>query len=80
MYIIEQGLRRTHVERMKLDSSKYPLLALVDEPAQLRQLPQPQLGKLSDELRDYLLNSVSQSSGHLASGLGWYQYLRLSMI
>ena len=55
---------------MKLDSSKYPLLALVDEPAQLRQLPQPQLGKLSDELRDYLLNSVSQSSGHLASGLG----------
>lgn len=70
MYIIEQGLRRTHVERMKLDSSKYPLLALVDEPAQLRQLPQPQLGKLSDELRDYLLNSVSQSSGHLASGLG----------
>ncbi|CAM4098437.1 1-deoxy-D-xylulose-5-phosphate synthase [Pseudoalteromonas byunsanensis] len=55
---------------MKLDSSKYPLLALVDEPKQLRQLPQHKLNTLSDELRDYLLNSVSQSSGHFASGLG----------
>jgi 1-deoxy-D-xylulose-5-phosphate synthase len=55
---------------MKLDSSKYPLLALADEPQQLRQLPQNKLTALSDELRDYLLNSVSQSSGHFASGLG----------
>ncbi|MCF6436795.1 1-deoxy-D-xylulose-5-phosphate synthase [Pseudoalteromonas sp. MMG022] len=55
---------------MKLDSSKYPLLTLVDEPKQLRQLPQHKLSTLSDELRDYLLNSVSQSSGHFASGLG----------
>ena len=55
---------------MKLDSSKYPLLALIDEPSQLRQLPQHKLMALSDELRAYLLDSVSQSSGHLASGLG----------
>ncbi|WP_462173808.1 1-deoxy-D-xylulose-5-phosphate synthase [Pseudoalteromonas xiamenensis] len=55
---------------MKLDSSKYPLLTLVDEPHQLRSLPQDKLQALSNELRDYLLNSVSQSSGHLASGLG----------
>ncbi|KJZ03118.1 1-deoxy-D-xylulose-5-phosphate synthase [Pseudoalteromonas sp. CO348] len=55
---------------MKLDSSKYPLLALIDDPSQLRQLPQHKLSVLSDELREYLLNSVSQSSGHLASGLG----------
>ncbi|WMN59241.1 1-deoxy-D-xylulose-5-phosphate synthase [Pseudoalteromonas xiamenensis] len=55
---------------MKLDSSKYPLLTLVDEPHQLRSLPQDKLQAFSNELRDYLLNSVSQSSGHLASGLG----------
>ncbi|MDW7547605.1 1-deoxy-D-xylulose-5-phosphate synthase [Pseudoalteromonas peptidolytica] len=55
---------------MKLDSSKYPLLALIDEPSQLRQLPQHKLTAFSDELREYLLNSVSQSSGHFASGLG----------
>ncbi|AXQ97130.1 1-deoxy-D-xylulose-5-phosphate synthase [Pseudoalteromonas piscicida] len=55
---------------MKLDSSKYPLLALIDDPSQLRQLPQHKLTAFSDELREYLLNSVSQSSGHFASGLG----------
>ncbi|WP_440053787.1 1-deoxy-D-xylulose-5-phosphate synthase [Pseudoalteromonas sp. T1lg65] len=55
---------------MKLDSSKYPLLALIDDPSQLRQLPQSKLSSLSNELRAYLLDSVSQSSGHLASGLG----------
>ncbi len=55
---------------MKLDRSKYPLLGLVDEPAQLRELPQDKLIALSNELREYLLNSVSKSSGHLASGLG----------
>ncbi|CAH9049488.1 1-deoxy-D-xylulose-5-phosphate synthase [Pseudoalteromonas sp. CIP111854] len=55
---------------MKLDSSKYPLLALADDPKQLRQMPQHKLSAFSDELREYLLNSVSQSSGHFASGLG----------
>ncbi|WP_199530191.1 1-deoxy-D-xylulose-5-phosphate synthase [Pseudoalteromonas sp. bablab_jr010] len=55
---------------MTLDSSKYPLLSLVDEPAQLRDLAQDKLPAFSKELRGYLLNSVSQSSGHLASGLG----------
>jgi 1-deoxy-D-xylulose-5-phosphate synthase len=55
---------------MTLDSNKYPLLGLVEEPAQLRDLAQDKLPAFSDELRDYLLNSVSQSSGHLASGLG----------
>ncbi|NHH87541.1 1-deoxy-D-xylulose-5-phosphate synthase [Pseudoalteromonas sp. MB47] len=55
---------------MTLDSSKYPLLSLVDEPAQLRDLAQDKLPAFSKELRKYLLNSVSQSSGHLASGLG----------
>ena len=55
---------------MKLDSSKYPLLSLVDEPIELRGLPQEKLKAFSTELRDCLLDSVSQSSGHFASGLG----------
>ena len=55
---------------MTFDSSKYPLLSLANTPEQLREIPQKNLAQLSDELRDYLLNSVSQSSGHLASGLG----------
>ncbi|NOH78949.1 1-deoxy-D-xylulose-5-phosphate synthase [Vibrio sp. RE86] len=55
---------------MTLDISKYPTLALADTPDELRSLPKDVLPTLCDELRTYLLNSVSQSSGHLASGLG----------
>ncbi|MCE0493059.1 1-deoxy-D-xylulose-5-phosphate synthase [Vibrio salinus] len=55
---------------MTLDISKYPTLALANEPNELRTLPKEALPKLCEELRTYLLNSVSKSSGHLASGLG----------
>ncbi|NLS14137.1 1-deoxy-D-xylulose-5-phosphate synthase [Vibrio sp. SM6] len=55
---------------MTLDISKYPTLALADDPDALRLLPKETLPILCDELRSYLLNSVSQTSGHLASGLG----------
>lgn len=49
---------------------EYPLLTRTNLPEELRQLPQDQLQQLCTELRDYLLNCVSQSSGHFASGLG----------
>ena len=55
---------------MSLDIKDYPLLAKANLPPELRQLPQEQLPKVCHELRDYLLRSVSQSSGHFASGLG----------
>ncbi|MFC0048134.1 1-deoxy-D-xylulose-5-phosphate synthase [Rheinheimera tilapiae] len=55
---------------MAPDISNYPLLAKANFPAELRQIPQDQLPRLSHELRDYLLHCVSQSSGHFASGLG----------
>ncbi len=55
---------------MTLDISKYPTLALTNTPDELRKLPKETLPTLCDELRTYLLNSVSQTSGHLASGLG----------
>ncbi|MDG6895997.1 1-deoxy-D-xylulose-5-phosphate synthase [Volucribacter amazonae] len=49
---------------------KYPLLTLIDSPDDLRLLSKDQLPQVCQELRDYLLESVSQTSGHLASGLG----------
>lgn len=55
---------------MTLDLANYPILALANTPEGLRQLPQDQLRQCADELRQYLLASVSQSSGHFASGLG----------
>ncbi|MEE3608046.1 1-deoxy-D-xylulose-5-phosphate synthase [Avibacterium paragallinarum] len=48
----------------------YPLLSLINSPDDLRLLNKDQLPQLCKELRGYLLESVSQSSGHLASGLG----------
>jgi len=55
---------------MSFDNTLYPTLALAETVQQLRQLPKEKLPQLCDELRAYLLNSVSQSSGHFASGLG----------
>ena len=48
----------------------YPLLSKINSPEDLRLLNKEQLQPLADELRAYLLECVSQSSGHLASGLG----------
>ncbi|WNV06120.1 1-deoxy-D-xylulose-5-phosphate synthase [Candidatus Methylospira mobilis] len=47
-----------------------PLLHGIDSPAALRQLNQNQLPQLAQELREFLLDSVSQSGGHLSAGLG----------
>ncbi|MEL0579273.1 1-deoxy-D-xylulose-5-phosphate synthase [Pectobacterium punjabense] len=55
---------------MSFDTAKYPTLALVETPDELRLLPKESLPALCDELRQYLLDSVSRSSGHFASGLG----------
>ena len=50
--------------------SMYELLKTIDEPAQLRALERRQLGRLADELRAFVLESVSKTGGHLSSNLG----------
>lgn len=55
---------------MTVDITDYPNLEKALTPPQLRKLPQEQLDDVCKELREYLLNSVSISSGHFASGLG----------
>ena len=48
----------------------YELLKSIDDPSRLRALERRQLGQLADELRAYVLQSVSQTGGHLSSNLG----------
>jgi 1-deoxy-D-xylulose-5-phosphate synthase len=48
----------------------YPLLAQIDSPTDLRELDENQLPELAAELRAFLLQSLSRTGGHLASGLG----------
>jgi len=55
---------------MSFDIAKYPTLSLANTVQALRALPKEKLPELCDELRQYLLDSVSRSSGHFASGLG----------
>ncbi|WP_234263164.1 1-deoxy-D-xylulose-5-phosphate synthase [Hydrogenophaga sp. NFH-34] len=46
------------------------LLSTIESPTDLRRLPRTQLGPLAQELRAYLLDSVSRTGGHLSSNLG----------
>ena len=51
-------------------ANRFPLLASVDLPADLRRLPEDRLPDLAKELRGFLIDSVSRTGGHLAAGLG----------
>ena len=53
-----------------MSNHTYPLLRTINDPADLRQVPREQLKELSDELRGYLIDSVSKTGGHLSSNLG----------
>ncbi len=46
------------------------LLESINSPADLRRLPRAQLPQLADELRNFVLESVSRTGGHLSSNLG----------
>ncbi|SRR5579885_2392244 len=53
-----------------LDPNRFPLLARIDSPADLRRMAESDLLPVAAELRQYLLESVSKSTGHFAAGLG----------
>ena len=46
------------------------LLESINDPKDLRKLPPAELKLLAEELRDFILHSVSQTGGHLSSNLG----------
>ena len=48
----------------------YPLLETINSPQELRSLERKQLPQLAEELRAFLIDSVSQTGGHLSSNLG----------
>jgi 1-deoxy-D-xylulose-5-phosphate synthase len=55
---------------MTVALDKYPLLAAIATPADLRRLPVGKLPLLARELREFLIHSVSTRGGHFAAGLG----------
>jgi len=60
----------THVRGTHYDPTSYELLKTIDDPHALRALERRQLGQLADELRAFIVESVSRTGGHLSSNLG----------
>ena len=48
----------------------FSLLSKVDSPADIKKLNREQLGQLADELRSFMIHTISKTGGHLASSLG----------
>lgn len=55
---------------MMIDSARYPRLARIQTPDDLRTFDESELRAVADELRTYLIESVGKSGGHFAAGLG----------
>ncbi len=53
-----------------IDPVRYPRLARIEYPADLRRFSEEELPAVAEELRAYLIESVGQSGGHFAAGLG----------
>jgi 1-deoxy-D-xylulose-5-phosphate synthase len=54
----------------KKSSRAKPLLETINSPADLRRLKEEDLLPLAQEMRTFLIDSVSRTGGHLAAGLG----------
>ena len=53
-----------------MTTNTYSLLQTIDDPADLRRLSRAELKTLAQQLRAYVLDSVSKTGGHLSSNLG----------
>jgi 1-deoxy-D-xylulose-5-phosphate synthase len=49
---------------------RYPLLSRIDDPADLRALPEDALESVTSELRAYLVETMARTGGHFAANLG----------
>ncbi len=53
-----------------MNKDKFPLLANIAKPADMRQLDEDLLPQVADELREFLIQSIAASGGHFSAGLG----------
>src|SRR5438128_8755289 len=52
------------------DFEQYPYLKNISYPEDLRKLPESDLRAASDDVREYLIDTISQIGGHFGAGLG----------
>ena len=53
-----------------LDTDKYPVLCKVELPEDIRNLDTLQLKQLCTDIREYLIDTISEIGGHFGGGLG----------
>jgi 1-deoxy-D-xylulose-5-phosphate synthase len=53
-----------------VDLTQFPLLSQINSPEDMRDLNLSELEQLADELREFMIQSVGKTGGHLSSGLG----------
>ena len=53
-----------------MDSQRYPRLARIESPLDLRAFNERELPEVARELREYLIESVAGAGGHFGAGLG----------
>src|SRR5476651_236967 len=68
--VARDGPRQYKLARMTAPAAHYPLLDSIKLPEDLRRLPPAKLPVLAEELRQFLIQSVSTRGGHFAAGLG----------
>jgi 1-deoxy-D-xylulose-5-phosphate synthase len=52
------------------ETTDFSLLSEIDGPSDIKRLERQQLGQLADELRSFMIHTISKTGGHLASSLG----------
>ncbi len=58
------------IEPHPLDEAKYPVLSKIDSPADLRALDSSILPEVCAEMRQFLVEQLSENPGHFASSMG----------
>lgn len=53
-----------------IDEKKYPVLSRVDSPADLKKLELKELKILCNDIREYMIDTISEIGGHFGGGLG----------
>ena len=55
---------------INMSENPFPLLKNISSPDDVRNLPETQLNQLANELRQFVIQSVAKTGGHLSAGLG----------
>lgn len=55
---------------MSEQSIEYKYLSNIDIPSDLRKLPESALREVADEVREYMVDTITKVGGHFGAGLG----------